>query len=326
MPKVSVIMPAYNVETCICEAIDSVLAQTYQDFEIIVIDDGSNDNTRRILDQYAAKIKYIYQENKGVSAARNRGIREAQGEYVAFLDADDIWFADKLMSQITIAQQNSDISLFFSDAEVFNDGGRLETSLRPPNASLYDSGSLGDKIVNTIFNDGSIIKGNFFESLFMRNLVLTSTVFVRRECLVEAGCFDESIKICEDYDLYLRISRTHALLYFNKVMVRYRFRDDSLSGKVSLRNIFYREHVVRVLERSLCHCSKSYQDLVIKTRILQGYRIAIWGYFNLREFNKVRKLCLCSLSYNGFQVKIYLYLIATFFPAVLIRPKARLES
>src|SRR5690349_3602213 len=106
MPKVSVIIPTYNRAQFIARAVDSVLEQTYKDFEIIVIDDGSSDNTQEILKAYEGKIRYVYQQNKGISAARNRGIQEAKGEYIAFLDSDDVWKPEKLSVQVAILDVN----------------------------------------------------------------------------------------------------------------------------------------------------------------------------------------------------------------------------
>ena len=100
MPKVSVIIPTYNRAHYICETIDSILAQTYRDYEIIVVDDGSADNTRKVLQKYDGKVRYFYQKNRGPSAARNFGISQSQGEYIAFLDDDDLWTENKLELQI----------------------------------------------------------------------------------------------------------------------------------------------------------------------------------------------------------------------------------
>jgi glycosyltransferase involved in cell wall biosynthesis len=323
MPKVSVIMPTFNAEKYICEAMDSVLNQVYKDFEIIVIDDGSNDDTQQILGQYGNKIRYVYQENRGVSAARNRGVCQAWGEYVAFLDADDIWLTEKLSSQVSIAEQNPEIDLFFSDAEVFNDKGLLRTSYRPSHVAEYEAGSFRHQIASAIFNDGSVIKGNFYKDLLMGNLITMSTVLVRKECLERIGYFNEGLSIGEDYDLWMRIARARNILYFNSVKTRYRFRDDSSSGEIKLRGFLYQSHDVKVLEKQLSECPQVYKDL-IKKRILKCFKTAIWGNFKLKEFKKVRALCLSSLHYDKFQMKLYLYLLATFFPAVFSNLRDRL--
>ena len=113
MPKVSVIIPAYNCAHYICHAVDSVLAQTFPDFELVVVDDGSTDNTRELLKQYGSQIKYIYQQNKDMTAARNTGINHSSGEYIAFLDSDDIWLANKLERQIVLLDQAPEVGLVY---------------------------------------------------------------------------------------------------------------------------------------------------------------------------------------------------------------------
>lgn len=101
-PLISVVIPTYNRAHYVCEAIDSVLAQTYKNIEIIAVDDGSTDNTKDIIQQYSSRIKYIYQNNAGPSAARNNGIKQSNGDLIAFLDSDDIWLAEKLERQVEI--------------------------------------------------------------------------------------------------------------------------------------------------------------------------------------------------------------------------------
>jgi glycosyltransferase involved in cell wall biosynthesis len=115
---VSIILPTYNRAQLICEAIDSILNQTYQDFQIIVVDDGSTDNTAEVLKSYIPKIRYIQQENKGPGDARNRGIEDAKGKYIAFLDSDDIWMDFKLEIQVDILERLTDVGFLFSDFRI----------------------------------------------------------------------------------------------------------------------------------------------------------------------------------------------------------------
>ena len=117
MPKVSVIIPTYNRSKYVTKAIDSVLAQTYRDFEIIVVDDGSTDNTKEVLKPYTDRIKYLYQENTGVSAARNAGIRAAGGQWIAFLDSDDEWLPEKLSIQMDYLSRHNEIVAFITNVK-----------------------------------------------------------------------------------------------------------------------------------------------------------------------------------------------------------------
>ena len=117
-PKVSVIIPTYNRENFVVKAIDSVLCQEFKDYEIIVVDDGSTDNTKKNLKRYGDKIKYIYQDNSGVSVSRNTGIKYSTGEWLAFLDSDDEWMPDYLLTQIEKANENPDICMQTTDSLV----------------------------------------------------------------------------------------------------------------------------------------------------------------------------------------------------------------
>src|SRR3989304_595361 len=117
MPRVSVIIPTYNTAHYIAPAVESVLGQTYQDTEIIVVDDGSTDNTRTVLTPYMDRIQYIVQDNKGRSEARNRGIHQSQGEFIAFLDADDLWLPDKLSQQVAALDEHEQAVLAYGLAQ-----------------------------------------------------------------------------------------------------------------------------------------------------------------------------------------------------------------
>jgi GT2 family glycosyltransferase len=188
MPCVSVIIPTYNRKTFVQETIDSVLAQTYTDYEIIVVDDGSTDDTGTVLrSRYGDRIHYLWQENQGESAARNHGINLAQGEYIAFLDSDDVWLPDKLRKQVTLLEANSKLALLFCQAQLMdtngNDlkGSRLGFDIKPEDLSL-----------KRLYFENTITAGG-------------STVLVRRAALIQTGGFDLVIQFGEDWDLWLRL-------------------------------------------------------------------------------------------------------------------------
>src|SRR3990170_3473675 len=148
MSKVSVIIPAYNSARFLPEAIESVLAQTYKDYGIIVIDDGSTDNTKETLEPYFDKIKYIYQQNQGAASARNTAIRHSQGEYIAFLDADDVWLPEKLHIQVEYLNNNPGIAMVYS-----------------PSVTISEDGGLTDKKNKNM----GLPSGDVFDMLFLRN-------------------------------------------------------------------------------------------------------------------------------------------------------------
>src|SRR3989338_3544903 len=198
-PKVSVIIPTYNREKFIGRAIESVLAQTYKDLEIIVIDDGSKDNTKEVVQQYKGNIKYIYQENGGSSSARNRGIKESAGEHIAFLGSDDIWVPGKLAIQVEILDKNKNIGIVCSRMPIFDKEGK----------------QIGFKPQEHIGKD-------FNELIAQWGDLPTSTVMTRRECFNKAGFFDTSLKTVQDFDMWLRIARHYDIYeYRDTCLARY---------------------------------------------------------------------------------------------------------
>lgn len=181
--QVSVIIPTYNRGWTIGEAVDSVLAQDYGDFELIVVDDGSTDNTPQVLDAYRGAIKVFRQENQGVSAARNRGINEASGRFIAFLDSDDLWLPKKLSRQIEFFNTTPDALICQTEEVWIRNGIRVNPKKRHKKPS-----------------------GMIFEPSLALCLVSPSAVMIRRSLLEIVGNFDETLPACEDYDLWLRIS------------------------------------------------------------------------------------------------------------------------
>lgn len=183
LPLVSVIIPTYNRGWILTEAIDSVLSQDFKDYELIVVDDGSTDNTRVILDAYGQDIMVLRQANKGVSAARNRGIAEAGGQLVAFIDSDDLWLPRKLSRQVDFFKSNPDAVINQTEEIWIRNGVRVNPKDRHRKPS-----------------------GMIFEPSLGLCLVSPSAVMIRKPLFDAVGVFDESLPACEDYDLWLRIS------------------------------------------------------------------------------------------------------------------------
>jgi glycosyltransferase involved in cell wall biosynthesis len=182
-PLVSVIIPTYNRAWVLREAIDSILAQEFKDFELIVVDDGSTDNTGEILDSYEQDILVLRQSNKGVSAARNRGIDAAEGRLIAFLDSDDLWLPRKLSSQVDFFNSNPAAVINQTEEIWVRNGVRVNPKTRHHKFS-----------------------GMIFERSLALCLVSPSAVMIKKNLFSEVGVFDENLPACEDYDLWLRIS------------------------------------------------------------------------------------------------------------------------
>jgi len=182
-PHVSVIIPTYNRGWILTEAIDSVLAQDYEDYELIVVDDGSTDNTREILDAYGQDIMVLRQANKGVSSARNRGIAEAGGQLVAFLDSDDLWLPRKLSRQVNFFKLNPAAVINQTEEIWIRNGVRVNPKDRHRKPA-----------------------GVIFERSLGLCLISPSAVMIKKPLFDAVGGFDENLPACEDYDLWLRIS------------------------------------------------------------------------------------------------------------------------
>jgi glycosyltransferase involved in cell wall biosynthesis len=180
-----VVLRCYNAANYLARALESVITQTYIDFCICAVDDGSTDKTPDILKRYSGFGLHFRQEHAGPAAARNLGIRMSKSRYVAFLDADDYWLPEKLQRQITLLEQNPDVGLVCSDCATLREG----------------------KIGRSYFANGHVPQtGKLFERLTRECFIFTPTVVVRRECLDDIGLFNESLRVSEDFNLWLRIA------------------------------------------------------------------------------------------------------------------------
>lgn len=184
MPKVSVVIPSYNCAVYLPKAVESVLAQTFQDLEILVVDDGSNDNTAEVLAPYLDRIHYLPQANCGLPGARNTGIRKARGEYIALLDADDSWLPEKLAHQLPCFS-TPEVGIVYSDFSVCYADGRSLASY------------LADR---PLASEGWVVD-HYLQSRFL----FPSTMVFRRECFEQCGLFDQEMLAAEDIELFTRM-------------------------------------------------------------------------------------------------------------------------
>ncbi|WP_201327384.1 glycosyltransferase family 2 protein [Thermotomaculum hydrothermale] len=205
--RVSVVIPTFNRKNFVIEAIKSVVEQSVSPYEIIVVDDGSQDGTGEILKKAFPDIVYIYQENNGVSAARNRGIKEANGDYIALLDSDDLWKKNKLKKHIEFIKQNPHFRVSQTD-EVWIRRGKFVNPMKKH--KKYG--------------------GYIFEKCLPLCIVSPSAVIIEKSVFEDYGYFDESMPACEDYDMWLRISAFEPIgLLEEKLIIKRGGHEDQLS-------------------------------------------------------------------------------------------------
>ncbi len=227
-PEVSVVIPTFNRADLLPQAIDSVLSQSYTDFELIVVDDGSTDSTQEVLSPYRGKIRYLFQENRGVSAARNLGVKVARGRYICFLDSDDLWLKDKLREQVDRTKAEPWARVSYTEEIWIRCGRRVNQGKRHRKYS------------------GWILK-----KLLPLCLISPSSVMIEKGVFEEVGLFDESLPVCEDYDLWLRIgSRMPILLIEKPLIVKRGGRSDQLSSIYWGQDRFRIRALVKLLSRN----------------------------------------------------------------------------
>ncbi|MFN8487854.1 MAG: glycosyltransferase [Caldilineaceae bacterium] len=211
MPKISVIIPNFNNAHYVAGAIQSVLNQRDQDFEVIVVDDGSTDNSSAVIHQFGERVRYLWQENQGLAGARNTGIHAAQGEFIGLLDADDLWQPTYLEKMMALSRQSPDSAVYYCAAQcIDSQGQKLPRLLGAPvgkPAAIY-------------------------QALVRANFLIPSTIVLRRDVIMAAGLFDQKLRSCEDWDLWLRIGAKTHFMGLEEPLVLYRLHNSSLSANV----------------------------------------------------------------------------------------------
>ncbi len=233
VPAVSVVIPAYNAASFIGEAIKSVFDQTFRDYEVIVVNDGSPDTVdlERSLTPWLGRIIYLKQENRGPGGARNAGIQAARGEYVALLDSDDAWLPEYLAEQLRMLRANPSVAMVYADAWLFGDtelAGRTFMQCSPSRGPVS------------------------FESLLRyESSIITSCSVVRRSAIISGGLFDESFIRCEDFDLWLRLTHQgRGIIYQTQILGRHRTHDSSLAAD-SIKMVESQIEVLKKAKRTL---------------------------------------------------------------------------
>lgn len=297
MPIISVVIPVFNGEKTIQATLESVLKQTFKNFEIIIIDDGSFDSTLEIISKISdSRIKVFSYANSGASVSRNRGFSHACGEFIALLDADDLWTVDKLESQLTVLEENPQAMVAYSWSDCIEESGNF---LRPSCHFTYT--------------------GNVFANLLVANFIGNgSVILVRQQVVKEIGDFNESLQAAQDWDWYLRLAYRYEFVVVPRVQVLYRESKNSISS-----------HVNRLEEASITVIKKAFYQAPVSLDYLKKYSLAnLYKYLIFKALNYPleRSVGLTTIKFIGYVIKnepIFLkkqpkLLIKAFYKSVLV--------
>lgn len=228
-PAVSVIIPAYNYARFLPQAIESVITQTLRDFELIIVDDGSTDDTAAVARKYLSdlRVRYICQENRGLSAARNTGIRQARGEYIALLDADDVWLPLKLEKQLLLFEKAEDVVLVYCMVDFIDESGDMLPHISWPHKK----------------------DASYKDLMYMPWVVGSgSSVVIKKAIFNESGLFDESLTSVEDTNMWIRILRYRKSAYVDEILVKIRKHRQSMQSNLKRMEENNLRHVQKCIE------------------------------------------------------------------------------
>lgn len=296
--KISAVIPAYNAERYVAAAVDSVLAQTYPAFEVIVVDDGSIDGTAAVLTRYGNTIRYIRQENRGEPAARNSGIRNATGDFIAFLDADDLWTPDKLQLQAEYLQAHKNCALVYSDMATFSETGTVLRSFRERFKFPF-------------------VAGKIFTQLFSRNMFGSGSVVFRKSCVDVVGWFDESLLIGSDYEMWLRITRHFEAGYVDKALLLYRQHPGMSTrglGQVLQGQDPWQVIVLKKILRQYPEAEKELGKSLIERRMSRPFAILGFNLFTKKDYAHSRQMLRRALDYWPTNLQYRLVYLLTLLP------------
>jgi len=364
MKKVSIVIPTYNGGFIIKEAIDSILSQTYKDYEIIIVDDGSTDGTEQVLDEYLQErgfktshkvtrsqsyqvtrspshkvteseghkvtgaqghkttklqektgdvvtwchgdlcIRYLYQENRGPASARNKGIKEAKGKYIAFLDADDLWLPEKLEKQVNFLSANPQYKMVFCDMKHLVEGEIIYHSYLKERGYRFVS------------------SGDVYHNLLRECFIFTPTVVVHKECFNNVGLFNEKYRICEDYEMWLRIAKRYKVGFLDEpLVIRRRYRTN-----ITENRFLYINSCVELFEdllRNNQYIKKTKK--IIKEELSRRYFDLGYFYWDRGDLSSARKYFLKTRCCRKDILKATPYIALSYLSRNLVKTVRRLK-
>lgn len=307
MPKISIIIPTYNCSDCIADALNSILKQDMEDYEIIVVDDGSKDNTNTIMTSYMRnfpeKIKYFYQENQGVSSARNKGIKESKGEYIVFLDADDLILPGSLKMRNAFLDRNRSVDLVFTDYYMDNQSTAVLEAVKFKDFFKYSFDSeVEDFISNSAFFPNYLA--------FSPHPVWIGTVMMRKKIIDTIGLFRIDFLNAQDLEFIIRIIRKFKVGYIDKPLSSYRH---SLSQNSKKFERFY-SYMIKLYGELKAENINNAINKILRKNISNAYYDFGYCYKKNSSLDKSKECLIRSIVNNPFQVRSYKTFIGTILP------------
>jgi len=295
--KVSVIIPTYNRAGFLREALESAFAQTYQDFELIVVDDGSDDDTREVVAGFGDQLRYLRQEHRGVSAARNAGLAAATAPYLAFLDSDDLWAPEMLATGIDYMEAHPECSLVCSDFAV----GEMEDGSAPPRWESF----LGVRRARRLARAAD------FSELANENFVSLCTALVRTSAAREVGGFDESLPCMVDWDFALRIAARRPIGFINRILAYARRHGGNLTGD-RMAVLWTAVQVSRKME-SDPEIPRRWRPLLRRSSADTYHRLGHWMLYQA-EASQARRFLWESVRRRWWPNRAWRHLLLSFMP------------
>ena len=304
---ISAVIPVYNSADYVGDALESVFAQSYRPLEVIVVDDGSTDDTAAAVKKFPQVI-YVNQENGGPSRARNAGIKLARGEFIAFLDADDLWPQGKLHEQFELFRRHPNAGLVFGDMRIFSAQGQTQPSM----FERYD-------LTENYFGNRETVV-DAVDKLMHRNFIPTGTVMARKSALAAAGLFAENRRLAEDWDLWLRMAIRFHIAYAAKVWELKRAHQENVSRDIEAMTVA----ALDVLEKFTSDNAEllDKRNALARLHLRNGYRNLGYYYLQQIALAKARRALWRSLSF-GVHGRALLYFACTFLGAGLVKSVLR---
>jgi glycosyltransferase involved in cell wall biosynthesis len=277
LPLVSIITPVYNGSQYLSAAIESALAQTYKNFELLIVNDGSTDNSADIIRPFLkdSRVIYIEQKNAGVAAARNTALKQARGKYIGFLDQDDLWFKNKLELQIAALEKDGSLALVHSRQDFIDSHG---------NKIKYDWITGGE--------------GYCFRENFIKNRIAVLTVLIRKNIIDEIGFFNEQLSGADDYEMWLRVTLKYPIKYIDQSLAFYRFHDSNVS-KDSFRMTISELKAINTTLSDHPEALHLLGKQIVRSRLHELYkRLGGWYSWYDQDFTQARKYYWLAIMNN----------------------------